>query len=533
MNSSIDLPSFLAHHEALTLPVKIARDEARWSLALTGDPTLLPGCSDLTRQYAELHSDSEELRRLAVWAKDDSQPPLTRRAAQVLHLSFLENQGDKALRDSLIDLELELEQAFSTFRAPFEGNEVADNVLEAVLAEETDSSRRREAWEATRAVGTHLSGSVREVVRLRNRLARDLGYADYRQFSLTLQEFDPSVLDGLLDRFEEATAPAAGAVQEELNTSLSRRFNLASDAIQPWHYPNRFHQSLPQSSQDEGLDDQFSVERILELVGSTFARFGVGEAGLWPLCDLHPRPGKSQHAFCMGVDPPRDVRVLCNLAPTVRWATTALHEFGHAAYDLHIAPSLPSPLRFPAHTFVTEAVAMWFGRLTSDPTWLSRFAGIPAERTRAASLHQRREQIVFARFGLVVCLFERELYRDPEQDLAAVWWGLSERLQGVRRPAGWQGEDWAAKIHVALAPAYYQNYLLGEMLASQFDAALAQRTGLTGHGAAFLKSRPTVDLFVDLFRRGASQPWGETVTAVTGEPLNPAHFARQFLGAAA
>ena len=70
--------------------------------------------------------------------------------------------------------------------------------------------------------------------------------------------------------------------------------------------------------------------------------------------------------------------------------------------------------------------------------------------------------------------FERGLYADPDADLDTLWWDLVERYQLVHRPDGRHAPDWAAKIHLAAAPVYYQNYLYGELFASQLDATLAR-----------------------------------------------------------
>ena len=91
---------------------------------------------------------------------------------------------------------------------------------------------------------------------------------------------------------------------------------------------------------------------------------------------------------------------------------------------------------------------------------------------------QRASLLVFARWVLVVTHFERELYADPDADLDTLWWDLVERFQLVRRPEGRHAPDWAAKIHLAVVPVYYQNYLYGEMFASQLvRAALAKAHG--------------------------------------------------------
>jgi peptidyl-dipeptidase A len=242
--------------------------------------------------------------------------------------------------------------------------------------------------------------------------------------------------------------------------------------------------------------------------------------------DLYAREGKSQHAFCIHVDRDGDVRVLCNVEPNERWTETMLHEFGHAVYDRELDPSLPWLLREPAHALTTEGVAMLFGRLARDPRWLTTVAGIGAADVDALTARlaeaRRAALLVFARWVLVMTNFERGLYADPDADHDARWWDLVERFQRLRRPDGRHAPDWAAKIHLTVAPVYYQNYLYGELVASQLQATLDTRAGgVVDEPAA---GRLLVD---EVFRPGASLRWDRLVERATGEPLTATHLARQ------
>jgi hypothetical protein len=108
---------------------------------------------------------------------------------------------------------------------------------------------------------------------------------------------------------------------------------------------------------------------------------------------------------------------------------------------------------------------------------------------------------------------------DPGGDLAGTWWALVETLQGVHRPDGRAAPDWASKIHLAVAPVYYQSYLLGELLASQLDQAVRE------HAGGFV-GRPTAGAFLAerVFAPGATRPWRDLVATATGRPLGPAAF---------
>jgi peptidyl-dipeptidase A len=122
---------------------------------------------------------------------------------------------------------------------------------------------------------------------------------------------------------------------------------------------------------------------------------------------------------------------------------------------------------------------------------------------------------------------ERALYRDPEQDLDTLWWDLVERFQWVPRPDGRSAPDWASKIHFSIAPVYYHNYLLGEMMATQLEHHLVTTVLGGGPGA---RSRyvhsPEVGAFLreQLYRGGRTQDWRAALVRATGRPLDPGAF---------
>jgi peptidyl-dipeptidase A len=205
---------------------------------------------------------------------------------------------------------------------------------------------------------------------------------------------------------------------------------------------------------------------------------------------------------------------------------TMLHEFGHAIYDKYINPSLPYLLRTVAHINSTEAIALMMGSLADDPDWLCSVAGIPEdvlERDGERLLWiSRADRLVFVRWALVMYRFEKALYEDPDRDdLNTIWWDLVESLQLVQRPPERDDPDWAAKLHVALAPVYYHNYVLGNLTAAQL------RNHLDKHvvGGPFFMSELGGRYLLDaVFASGARDNWEDTVLRATGEKLNPAYF---------
>ncbi len=105
------------------------------------------------------------------------------------------------------------------------------------------------------------------------------------------------------------------------------------------------------------------------------------------------------------------MRILCNVKPTAEWMDTQLHELGHAVYEIYIDSELPYNLRQPArlhHRGRGDAV-----RRVENPAWMVNVAGADRQRVRqvsAAILEQRRrEQLIFARWTLVMLNFEKTL----------------------------------------------------------------------------------------------------------------------------
>jgi peptidyl-dipeptidase A len=450
--------------------------------------------------------------------------PLVRRQLEVLHDRTLPQQVPADLRAEMVELEAEVDGTFNAFRGEIDGEAVDDNTIAGILRTSDDSAERRKAWEASKQVGAEVAERVTELARLRNRAAHHLGHRDHFAMALATNELDETRLFETLAEVEQATDAPFAAWKNDVDTALAARFGCTVDALRPWHYDNPFFQDPP-SAGAVSLDPWLEAADLDALTIRTYDGLGLDVRDIVSRSDLLPRAGKSQHAFCIDVDHAGDVRVLSNNRPSEYWTGTMLHEFGHAVYDIGVDPDLPWLLR-NMHSLTTEGIAMLFGRLVRDVEWLGTVAGVsPADlEDLAPKLEQakRASLLTFARWVLVMTHFERGLYADPDADHTDRWWELVARFQRIQRPDGRDAPDWAAKIHVALAPVYYQNYLYGELVASQLQATLRERFG-------GIVDRPDVGGFLaeQLFAPGLAVRWDALIERVTGEPLTVRHLAAE------
>ncbi len=144
---------------------------------------------------------------------------------------------------------------------------------------------------------------------------------------------------------------------------------------------------------------------------------------------------------------------------------------------------------------------------------------------------RRDKLLIFSRWCQVMYRFEMAMYETPEQDLNKLWWDLVEKYQLVKRPTGRNAPDFASKIHIVTAPAYYHNYMMGELFACQLHDAIARELKLPGEPATAIYTRdPRVGEFMQkkVFDPGAFLPWNKLTKHATGEELNAKAFAKEF-----
>jgi peptidyl-dipeptidase A len=494
---------------------------AYWDTQIAAGPENEQRRLELELELRRIKGDPQALEAVNTALHEPFHDPQLKRQLEVLRLSLTGNQMGDVERAEMVSLATEVEGVFATHRPQVGGHRYSDNEIEAALKTSDDEAKRESLWRASKEVGSAVAGRIRELVRLRNHAARNLGFADYYRMELELQELPEEWLFGVLGELEELTQEPFERWKGALDQELAARFK--TDALRPWHYADPFFQALPLEGR-VSLDQVFADADPAALATRTFAGWGIDLTSVLAASDLYPRENKCQHAFCLDVDRAGDVRILANVVPGERWVDVMLHESGHAAYDVSIDPDLPYLLRRPTHTFVTEAIALLSGRLVRDPRWLKTFAGLPDGEVEVLAPELRRatasQSLLFARWGLVMVHFERDLYADPEIDLDARWWELVERFQLIPPPPSPPEGGWASKIHLAVAPVYYQNYLLGDMLASQIVAtARREFGGLVGVPAAGA-------LMVDkIFRPGNALRWDEVVVNSTGTPLRAADLA--------
>ncbi|MBP7052058.1 MAG: M3 family oligoendopeptidase [Phycisphaerae bacterium] len=517
-------------------PLTTQANRVYWEAATTGQARRFEEFGQLQVEIRRAQSDPNDFARVKA-IRDTGRLSNARVARQVdkLYCAYLQNQISPALMQQTVELDAKVQETYNSYRGTIDGRKVTVSDIYTILTTETDVGKRQAAWRASKEVGNVIIRDFLELVRLRNQAARQLGFDNFHTMSVVVNEQNVADLDRVFEELDQRTREPYAKLKRELDEILAKGYGISPEELMPWHYHDPFFQRTP-LVYELNLDQYYKGRDVRELARTYYASVGLPIDDVLARSDLYDREGKYPHAFSHDVDRCGDVRILANLQDTERWMETILHELGHAVYSKYHDRSEPWLLREPAHSFATEAIAMFFGRLSRNADWMQEMLDLSNEETAnirtVSDRYLRFQQVLVARWAMVMWHFEKALYADPDQDLNTLWWDLVEKYQMLRRPAGPADAGWASKLHFVVAPCYYHNYMLGELLASQLHNTLVHKVMKleSDAGLSYVGDRRVGQyLRQHVFGPGARYRWDDMIVRATGEPLTPKYFVEQFV----
>ena len=305
---------------------------------------------------------------------------------------------------------------------------------------------------------------------MRNEYAKTKGYDSYFDFMIK-EEYDvePEFLVKLIDDVYSKAQAKIKVLQEKRQKELKEVFE--TEELKAYHYG-----LLLNSNPEKGVNKILQSQVIELLAKKTYSGMGfdidqLQKEGKITL-DLYPRKGKNTHGFCFGVEAGKDSRILANLMNNVQSLDTLNHELGHCVYDLGLSTELPFIDRAPASSAVTEAVAMMMGDIIKKEDVLKEI--VPKDLLEKFKASLKDDEANFVSRSLQIIDFERELYKNPDQNPAKLWSEIKKKyLNRVEEP----DNEWATIPHYLTHPGYYQNYFRATLMKAQIYNHLHNRLG--------------------------------------------------------
>ncbi len=481
-----------------------------------------------TMEMEDFFHNKKNFEKIKNYLKEEIKDALIKRQLELLYLAYLGSQGDIELIKKIVEKSTKIEQMFNTYRAKIGDKEFTDNEIKKILREETDSGKLEEAWKASKEQGEIIEKEIIEIIKVRNELAKSLGFENYFDFSLKLNEQDKEEIEKIFLELERETDKPFEEIKKEVDEFLSERYKVEISELKPWHYQDLFFQESPNIYRINL--DAYYQEDIIKKAVKFYDEVGLEVRDILEKSDLYEKPKKYQHACCIDMDKEGDVRVVQSTKNEEYWMNTTLHELGHGVYSKYQDFNLPFLIRGEAHIFTTEAMALFFERANKKDSFISKYCNVSEEEAKNISeiliKKLKLRELIFSRWSQVMFNFEKELYKNPEQDLNKLWWDTVKKYQYINFSR--DKPDWASKIHIISAPVYYHNYILGELLASQIKNYLSKKVlkrdikdfEYTKEVGEYLKEK--------IFMQGKKYFWNELIKRATEEKLTPKYFIEEF-----
>lgn len=533
-------------------PVDLELRQAWFTYNTTGDKKASQREAELLMALRKLNSDPERFARLTTLHQQRRKiaDPVLRREVEALYLGHLPNQVAEAKLKQLTDLEKRLGETFNDYRAEVDGKKLSPVEVSHLLSDSTDSAKLEKVWKAQHAVGPLLEKDYRALVKLRNEIARGLGYENALALSAEVAEIDLKMLDRFYKEVLAITDKPFKRLKEEyIDPRLAKRYGASPEKLEPWHYQNAFFQEAPTAIFGkvdlDGLYAKTDATKVIAQTKELYGSMGVDITQIIKNSSLFPRPGKNPHAVAWFLDPdkPDSAILIMNLPnppkpPKAGEASTLVHELGHDInYKATLSNSaLPYLLRDP--TMLTEAFAMLMEQQTQTADWFARL-GVSKDRAEeaaeAVALIDFVDQLIFLRWSANIHCFETAYYADPDQDIGDLWWTCKEKTQLQPRPGGWKNPDALAKYHIPnVEPLYYSNYAIGRVANVQFEELFGEKIGdPTPGGSYFGKTMLGSWLMGDFLAQGERYRWDEFLKMSTGKPLSLAAWKKKYIGSKA
>lgn len=418
------------------------------------------------------------------------------------------------------------------------------NTIDDLLLDSPDLTARLRAWEASKEIGPTLRPSLETLQKLRNQIARELGYTSF--FHLQVDEYGMTVPEmmALLGSISKDIAPLYNDLHTWSTRQLAARYRQpAPTGLTPAHwFPNRWAQEWSGMVTAADLDPYFadkSPEWIVQQAESFYVSMGFPslDPEFWARSDLYPVPAgdprrKNAHASAWHMDLGRDVRSLMTVEPDAYWFFTSHHELGHVYYYLAYANAdVPPLLREGANRAFHEAIGELASLAAGQIPYLKSQGFLPKKakinQTQALLVDALERTVTFLPWSIgVMSNFEYELYEKdlPPDQWQRRWWELVAEHQKIAPPADRDRPDLCdacTKTHIIDDPGAYYDYAIATVIKFQLHDHIARKILKQDPRNCNYYGNPQVGAWLQqIMAQGATRDWRDVLRDATGEDLS-------------
>ena len=344
--------------------------------------------------------------------------------------------------------------------------------------ESTDRQERREAFHAWaklyESISPKLDAQYDELVRLRDGMAKKLGFASYTEYAyLDRRRFDYTQEDAANFRRQvrEIITPAVAELREK------QRRRLGVDKLHFYDEPLLFPEGNadPEGTMEELVAKAQQMYREMSPETGEFFDFMVR----YKLFDLKTRPGKRMGGYMTRFPGLKAPFIFSNFNGTSADVDVLTHEAGHAFQGYLAMRSIPISSLCGSTSEINEVHSMSMEHFAYP--WMRLFFGEKSEKALTAHL---MGAFVTIPYLVSVDEFQHRVYEKPEMDAMErrrIWREIEQTYMPWRdydgEPFLEGGGFWMQKQHIFLYPFYYIEYALAQLCAFQYYGRMKQDPG--------------------------------------------------------
>ena len=487
-----------------------------WDFYTNSTPENMHRYSHAQEEMHNLYKDKElyeQLKKIKETGFNDKH--LDKQVKDLVRALYDEIESGEEMK-SLRDKENEISNKYNSYVMTIDGKKISKAEISKILETETNPQIRQKAYEANVKAGDIIAEDLVELVKMRNEFAKTKGYDNYFDYMIDeIYDIKPEQLEKLLDGVYSKVGGECGKYFDKRKNELSKAFNVNPEDLKDWHYG-----LLTSESPERAINSHFKTkEQVVDIAKKVYSQMGYDVDNMGITLDLFPRENKNTHGFAFCIKPGKDARILANLTNNATSLDTILHELGHCVYDIGIDNTLPFIEQDCSSSVMTEAIAMMMGDLPKSEDILSGI--VPQEELKPFMEELKEDDARFVTRSMQIINFEREMYKNPDQDLQKLWKDMKQKYL-YRGENTELNNEWATIPHFLTHPGYYQNYFRAALLKAQIYNAMKNELG------DISKNPKTAEFLNDkLFKYGSSVLEEDLIEQMTGKPLSEDDFCNR------
>lgn len=407
--------------------------------------------------------------------------------------------------------------------------EASENKMRALMRTSDDENIRKACFESLEKLPFDTLDKYVEVIKLRNEFARTLGYADFYDYKIHLDEnMSKPELFSIFDKIYKKTKYAFEGIRKLEKDKPGLRL--------PWNFAYMMSGSFTKEE-----DPYFQFEDVLSYWGRSMAALGIdfngGKVGL----DLLDRQGKHNNGFChypdlvykennkwfTGSANFSSNAILGQISSGAQGIHTVFHEGGHAADRLNShQPDACINHEYPPSTVSwAETQSMFMDTISSSIEWRTRYAKDGKGNPYPFELFERKVRQVYPlrpldlNHVMFVVFFEKDIYECQNLTAEFVLKAAKENYQKYfDRSADSISVLNVPHIYSWESSAYYHGYGLADLGVSQWREYFFKKYG-------YIVDNPKVGKEMKkIWSYGSLYPAKKLIQLATGQKLSPRAF---------